>query len=67
MLRDPVCGKRIHRGRAHVHIEYEHTTYYLCCPLCQVEFEASPQKYARPEFGERVTTPANNDVIRGRR
>ena len=39
MLRDPVCGKRIHRGRAHIHIEYEHVTYYLCCPLCQAEAE----------------------------
>ena len=59
MLRDPVCGKRIHRGRAHIHIEYEHVTYYLCCPLCQAEFEASPQK-----FGERVTSSGSG---RGRR
>ena len=64
MLRDPVCGKRIHRGRAHIHIEYEHVTYYLCCPLCQAEFEASPQKYSRPEFGERVISSGSG---RGKR
>jgi YHS domain-containing protein len=29
MLKDPVCGQRIHRDRAHAHVEYEHVTYYL--------------------------------------
>ena len=66
MLKDPVCGKRIHRGRAHIHIEYDHITYYLCCPLCQSEFEARPEKYARPEFGERLAAPANRQPARNR-
>jgi YHS domain-containing protein len=59
MLHDPVCGKRIHRNRAHAHIEYQHVTYYLCCPRCQAEFEAGPQQFARPEFGERASRTAN--------
>ena len=67
MLRDPVCGKRIHRGRAHIHIEYEHVRYYLCCPLCQAEFQATPEKYARPEFGEKVTVSANRELVRSNR
>ena len=43
---DPVCGKRIKRQRSHISIEYRGTTYYLCCPLCQAEFERNPDKYA---------------------
>lgn len=55
MLRDPVCGQRLRRDRAHVHIEYAHVIYYLCCPRCQAEFEAAPERYARPEVGEKVS------------
>lgn len=54
MLRDPVCDKRMNRGRAHIVIEYEGVAYFLCCPLCQAEFERSPETYARPEWGRRV-------------
>ena len=57
MLRDPVCGQRIHRGRAYARVEYEHVLYYLCCPRCQAEFEAAPEQYARPERGEKFTRP----------
>ncbi len=53
MLRDPVCGKRVNRHRAQAAVEYERITYYLCCPLCQKEFERAPDKYAHPEWGER--------------
>lgn len=42
----PVCGKRLKRQRSHITIDYEGATYYLCCPLCQAEFERNPQKYA---------------------
>ena len=52
MLKDPVCGKRIKPQRAHVAVEYEGFTYYLCCPSCQAEFERNLRKYARPEVGE---------------
>jgi YHS domain-containing protein len=43
---DPVCGKRIKRQRAHITIDYEGAAYFLCCPLCQAEFERDPRKYA---------------------
>ncbi|HIQ04239.1 MAG TPA: YHS domain-containing protein [Anaerolineae bacterium] len=54
MLRDPVCGRRINRRRAHIAIEYEKVIYYLCCPRCQAEFEVAPDRYARPELGEKA-------------
>lgn len=53
-LKDPVCGKRIQRGEAHVVIEYEGVGYFLCCPRCQTEFEHNLKFYARPELGETV-------------
>jgi YHS domain-containing protein len=59
MLKDPVCGQRIRRDRAYAHIVYERVTYYVCCPRCQAEFEAAPEQYARPEFGERASAPAS--------
>lgn len=45
MIKDPVCGKRINRNKAHIVIEYEKQKYYLCCPLCQSEFEKHPDKF----------------------
>lgn len=54
MLRDPVCGQRMRRDHAHAKVEYQHTLYYLCCPRCQAEFEGAPERYARPEIGEKV-------------
>ena len=54
MLKDPVCGKRINRHRAQAAIEYEGVVYYVCCPLCQSEFESDPDRYARPELGQKV-------------
>lgn len=54
MLKDPVCGKRLNRGKAHAIVGHEGVNYFLCCPLCQTEFERSPQRYARPELGEKV-------------
>ena len=54
MIKDPVCGKRINRGKAHAVVEYERVQYFLCCPLCQAKFERQPKRYAQPEFGIRV-------------
>lgn len=54
MLKDPVCGKRMNQGKAHIIIEYEQIAYYLCCPKCQAEFESKPSRYARPEWGRAV-------------
>ncbi len=45
--RDPVCGKRINRNKAHIVLEYKSQTYALCCPVCQAEFERDPEKYLR--------------------
>ncbi len=45
MIKDPVCGKRINRNKAHIAIEYEKEKYYLCCPMCQSEFEKDPRRY----------------------
>lgn len=58
MLKDPVCERRIRRDHAHVQIEYQHVAYYLCCPRCQAEFEASPERYARPQLGEKIGAAA---------
>lgn len=43
---DPVCGKRINRNKAHIVLSYEGQQYYLCCPICQREFERDPRRYA---------------------
>jgi YHS domain-containing protein len=56
MLIDPVCGKRIKRQRAHIAIDFEGTTYYLCCPRCQADFEREPKKFARTEIGAKTNT-----------
>ncbi len=42
---DPVCGKRLNANKAHIVLIYEGEKYYLCCPLCQREFEENPKKY----------------------
>lgn len=45
--RDPVCGKRVNRNKAHVVLNYKGKQYLLCCPLCQAEFEKDPDKFIR--------------------
>jgi YHS domain-containing protein len=45
MNRDPVCKRKMNRNKAYVMIEYKGEKYYLCCPLCQSEFEKYPEKY----------------------
>ncbi len=47
--RDPVCGKRLNRNKAHIEVEYEGEIFYLCCPLCQREFEKNPEKYVQAD------------------
>ena len=44
--KDPVCGKRINRNKAHIVIEYKSHEYLVCCPQCQSEFEKDPERYA---------------------
>ncbi|MFQ5798645.1 MAG: YHS domain-containing protein [Bacteroidota bacterium] len=45
VTRDPVCGKRVNRNKAHISISYKGNEYRLCCPRCQSEFERDPEKY----------------------
>ena len=45
--RDPVCGQRVNRNKAHIALDYKGQEYLLCCPLCQAEFEKDPEKYLR--------------------
>jgi YHS domain-containing protein len=45
MHRDPVCGRKINPNKAYVKLKYDGEIYYLCCPLCQSEFEKTPKKY----------------------
>ncbi len=59
MLVDPVCGKRIKRQRAHIAVDYRGVTYYLCCPRCQADFERTPEKFARAEWGEKAKSRPN--------
>jgi len=47
MDRDPVCGKKMNRNKAHISMEYKGKTFYLCCPVCQREFEKAPEKYVK--------------------
>ncbi len=47
MHRDPVCGQKINPNKAHISVQYRGETYYLCCPLCQKEFEKDPEKFAQ--------------------
>ncbi len=42
---DPVCGRKINRGKAYARLKYEDEIYYLCCPKCQAEFEKDPKNY----------------------
>lgn len=45
MNRDPVCKRKMNRNKAYVTIKYKGEAHYLCCPLCQAEFEKNPEKY----------------------
>jgi hypothetical protein len=42
------------RMRMPKRVEYEGVVYYLCCPLCQAEFGAAPERWAWTELGEKV-------------
>jgi len=54
IYRDPVCGKKINRQKARILIKHEGYGYFLCCPLCQSEFEQNPDKYAKPEYAFKI-------------
>ncbi|MBS1260869.1 MAG: Copper-transporting P-type ATPase [Calditrichaeota bacterium] len=48
-LRDPVCGRKVNRNKAHIVITVNGEEYVLCCPKCQSEFEKNPERYLRRE------------------
>ncbi|MGA2765604.1 MAG: TRASH domain-containing protein [Spirochaetia bacterium] len=43
--RDPVCGRRMNRNKAYAVVRYNKVDYLLCCPKCQSDFEADPERY----------------------
>ncbi|MFQ6093481.1 MAG: YHS domain-containing protein [bacterium] len=43
---------RVNRNKAYISIEYKGETFYLCCPLCQGEFEKNPEKYIKSAKGK---------------
>ena len=45
--RDPVCGRRLNRNKAHIVVEYKGQGYLLCCLVCQAAFEKDPEQYLR--------------------
>ena len=45
MPRDPVCGRRMNRNKAYAVVRHRGADYLLCCPRCQAEFEANPEKF----------------------
>lgn len=45
MIKDPVCGKKMNTNKAYAKIKYNKQTYYVCCPLCQSEFEKDPASF----------------------
>ncbi len=51
MDRDPVCGRKMNRNKAYITIDYKSERYYLCCPLCQAEFEKDREKYLGKDGG----------------
>lgn len=54
VYRDPVCGKKINRQKAQILVSYKGYGYFLCCPLCQSEFEGDPDRYANKEYAFRI-------------
>ncbi len=50
---DVVCGVEIEEKTAKWKSDYEGKTYYFCDPICKVEFDENPQKYAYVDnFGQ---------------
>jgi len=52
MHRDPVCGKRMNANKAYARIKYGGEIYYLCCPLCQSQFERDPKIFVDQHRGD---------------
>ena len=46
MVVDVVCGMEIDEKTAKWKTEFEGKTYYFCGPMCKLEFDENPKKYA---------------------
>jgi len=46
MATDLVCGMEIDEKTAKWKSEYKGKTYYFCGPMCKLEFDDNPEKYA---------------------
>ncbi|NIM89427.1 MAG: YHS domain-containing protein [Candidatus Aminicenantes bacterium] len=55
IYRDPVCGQKINRQKAQILIKHKGYGYFLCCPVCQSEFEQDPDVYAKPEYAFKIS------------
>lgn len=47
MNRCPVCNKKVNPNKAYAKVNYKGEQYFVCCPLCQREFEKSPEGFLR--------------------
>lgn len=47
MVLDVICGMDINERTAKYQSVYEGKTYYFCGPLCKLEFDENPKKYAK--------------------
>jgi YHS domain-containing protein len=44
---DPVCGRKMNRNKAWAIVRHNKVEYLLCCPRCQSEFEAEPERFVQ--------------------
>ena len=47
LVTDVVCGMNIDEKTAKWKSEFGGKTYYFCGPMCKLEFDENPQKYAK--------------------
>ncbi len=48
------CNKPVNRNKAYMSIKLDGETYFVCCPLCQAEFEKNAQKYISQQGNKRT-------------
>jgi YHS domain-containing protein len=46
LVTDVICGMEIDEKTAKYKSVFNGKTYYFCGPMCKVEFDSRPQKYA---------------------
>ncbi len=53
MVKDPVCGMRVHEEAAKAKTVYREKIYYFCSALCKHLFEREPEKYTSTAQGRK--------------